>query len=119
MKRFFRKIAGYVVTAYANRLYRKAVKAAEQRHAKEKETIYVASSIEDVTVLTTYNRKQFRYIKSRLFIPKYYISNLRSGAWYHTSDRGGNGGLSPTEKEARRLAFVRHVLYKARLLDVQ
>ena len=32
MKKFFRKLAAYVVTIYANRIYRKAVKIADQRH---------------------------------------------------------------------------------------
>lgn len=117
MKKFFRTLAGYIVTMYANRLYRKAVKAADKRHEIEKETIYVASSIADVRELTTYNRAQFRRVKNRLFIPKFYISNLRSGAWYYTADRGGKGGLSAKEKKARRLAFVRHVLHRAGLLE--
>lgn len=80
--------------------------------------IYVASSIEDVRELVIYNRYKFRQMKYRLFIPKYYIYNLKDGAWYHTADRGGKNGLSPMEKEARRLAFVKHVLHKAKLLDL-
>ena len=117
MKKFFRKLAACVVTIYANRIYRKAVKIADQRHEKEKEMIYVASSLSDVRVLTTYNRKQFREMKNRLFIPKHHICHLKSGAWYHTADRGCIRGLSKMEKEARRLAFVRHVLDRAALLD--
>ena len=117
MKKFFRRMAAYVVTIYANRIYRKAVKIADQRHEKEKEMIYVASSLSDVRVLTTYNRKQFRQIKNRLFIPKHHICNLKSGAWYHTADRGCIRGLSDAEKEARRLAFIKHVLYRAGLLE--
>lgn len=116
MKKFFKALAGYVVTAYANRIYRRAVKEANMRHKNEKEMIYVASSIEDVRTLMTYNRRQFRMMKNRLFIPKFYISNLKDGAWYHTPDRGEAHGLSPKEKEARRLAFVKHVLHRAKLL---
>lgn len=116
MKKFFRSIAKYLVTVYANRIYRKAVKVADERHEKEKEMIYVASSLADVRELTTFNRKQFRYIKNKLFIPKYYISNLKAGAWYHTADRAEKNGLSPEEKEMRRLAFVRHLLHRAKLI---
>lgn len=116
MKKFFRRLAGYIVTVYANRIYRKAVKEADRVHAERGEMIYVASSIEDVRELVIYNRYKFRQMKNRLFIPRYYISNLKEGAWYHTADRGGNNGLSEQEKEARRLAFVQHVLHRAKLL---
>lgn len=116
MKKFLRRLAGYIVTVYANRIYRKAVKEADRVHAERGEMIYVASSIEDVRELVIYNRYKFRQMKNRLFIPKFYISNLKEGAWYHTADRGGNNGLSEQEKEARRLAFVQHVLHRAKLL---
>ena len=116
MKKFFKKIAGYIVTIYANRIYRKAVKEADKVHAVRKERIYVASSIEDVRELVIYNRYKFRQIKNKLFIPKFYISNLKDGAWYYTGDRLEQGCLTPEEKETRRLAFVRHVLHRAKLI---
>ena len=116
MKKFFRKLAGYIVTYYANRIYRKAVKEADRVHAERKERIYVASSIEDVRELVIYNRYKFRKMKNKLFIPKYYISNLKDGAWYYTADRGEQNGLTPEEKEIRRLAFVRHVLHRAKVI---
>ena len=117
MKKFSRKLAGYLVTIYANRIYRKAVKEADRVHAERKERIYVASSIEDVRELVIYNRYKFRQIKNRLFIPKFYISNLKDGACYYTADRGEKNGLTEKEKEIRRLAFVKHVLHRAKLLD--
>ena len=117
MKKFFRKIAKYVVTVYANRIYRKGVKIADQRHKVEKEMIYMASSMVDVSRLVTLNRRQFRFMKRKLFIPKHFICNLKDGAWYHTADRGGQRGLTEQEKEIRRLAFVRHILHRAGLLD--
>ena len=116
MKKFFRKLAGYIVTIYANRIYRKAVAEADKLHEARRERFYVASSIEDVRELVIYNRYKFRQMKNRLFIPKYYISNLKDGAWYYTADRGEQNGLTPVEKEARRLAFVRHVLHRAKLI---
>ena len=104
------------MTVYANRIYRKAVKEADKVHAERKERIYVASSIEDVRELVIYNRYKFRQMKNKLFIPKYYISNLKDGAWYYTADRSEQNGLTPEEKEVRRLAFVRHVLHRAKLI---
>lgn len=118
MKKLFRRIAGYLVTVYANRIYRKAVNEADRVHAERKERIYVASSIEKVSELVIYNRYKFRQIKRKLFIPKFYIGNLKDGAWYYTGDRLEQGCMSPAEKEARRLAFVRHVLHRAKLLDI-
>lgn len=117
MKKFFRKIARYIVTIYANRIYRKGVKIADKRHKTEKEMIYLASSMVDIRELVTLNRRQFRYMKKRLFIPKHFICNLKTGSWYHTADRSGKGGLTEQEKEIRRLAFVRHILHRANLLD--
>lgn len=116
MKKFFRKLASYIVTIYANRIYRKAVKEADRVHAIRKERIYVASSIEDVRELVIYNRYKFRKMKSKLFIPKFYICHLKDGAWYYTADRLEKNGLTETEKEVRRLAFVRHVLHRAKLI---
>ena len=119
MKKLFRRLAGYVVTMYANHIYRKAVKEAEKVHAERKERIYVASSISNVNELILYNRYKFRQMKNKLEIPqgrKYYIDNLKDGAWYYTADRAEKNGLSEIEKEARRLAFVRHVLHRAKLL---
>lgn len=116
MKKIFRRLAGYLVTIYANRIYRKAVKEADRVHAERKERIYVASSIEDVRELVIYNRYKFRQIKNKLFIPKFYISNLKDGAWYYTGDRLEQGCLTSEEKETRRLAFVRHVLHRAKLI---
>jgi hypothetical protein len=55
-------------------------------------------------------------MKSKLFIPKFYIENLKDGAWYYTGDRLEQGCLTPEEKEIRRLAFVRHVLHRAKLI---
>lgn len=117
MKKFFRKIAGFIVTVYANRIYRKAVKEADKVHKERGEMIYVASSISDVREIVIYNRYKFRAMKHRLMIPKFYINNLKDGAWYHTADRGEKNGLSEQEKEIRRLAFVKHVLHRAKLLD--
>ena len=59
-------MAVYVVTAYANRIYRKAVEAAEKRHAESKETIYVANGAIEVSSLRTYNRNEFRGAKRLL-----------------------------------------------------
>lgn len=116
MKKIFRRLAGYIVTIYANRIYRKAVQEAEKIHALRMERIYVASSIEDIRELVIYNRYKFRQIKKKLFIRDFYISNLKDGAWYYTADRLGKNGMTPQEKEARRLSFVKHVLHRAKLL---
>lgn len=115
MKKFFRKLAGYLVTAYANRLYRNAVKEAERVHNELGERIYVASSYRDISKLIILNREKFRLMKRALRIGKHYISNLKEGAWYYTADRSGANGLTQTETEARRLAFVQHMLVRAKL----
>ena len=115
MKKLFEKLAGYLVTAYANRLYNKAVKIADDRHTKEKTTIYVISSYFDPSKLVTCNRKQFRLMKERLRLRSEKVANMRMGSWYHTADAIERNGLPAVDKEARRLAFVRMILKKAKL----
>lgn len=115
MKNFFRRLAGYVVTAYANRLYKKAIKIADERHANEKTMIYVISSYHDPSTLVTYNRKQFRAAKEFLKLRSERVESMKRGSWYHTADAIERNGLSPKDREARRLAFVRMVLQRAKL----
>lgn len=116
MKKIFKKFAGYLVTAYASRLYKKAVKIADQRHASEKTTIYVISSYTDESKLVTYNRKQFRAAKEFLKLRSEKISSMKQGSWYHTADAIERNGLSANDREARRLAFIRMILAKAGLI---
>lgn len=115
MKKFFRKLAGYVVTAYANRLYRKAVRIADKRHQEEKTMIYVIPSLFDPSRLVTCNRKEFRMVKEKLRIRSQKVEHLKEGSYYYTPDAIGCNGIKPIDKEARRLAFVRLILRKARL----
>lgn len=115
MKEFFKKLAGMVVTYYANRLYKNAVKEAEKVHALKKERIYVVSSLTNVSNLVILNRDKFRLMKKALRIQNHYIDNLKEGAWYYTADRAEKNGLSEQDREVRRLAFVRHMLHRAKL----
>lgn len=115
-----RRMAIYVVTVYANRIYRKAVEAAEKRHAEEKTMIYVANGTIDASVLRTYNRKEFRKVKRILKVydsRAYNLEALKQSSWYHTANREGKEGLTPRAKELRRLAFVKFVLRNAKLVD--
>jgi hypothetical protein len=114
MKKLFRRLAGYVVTAYANRLYRKAVKIADKRHQDEKTMIYVISGYINPDDLVTCNRDEWRAMKKKAGI-KDHIESLKAGCWYHTTDGIDRNGLPPIDKEARRLAFVRLLLKRAGL----
>lgn len=115
MKKLFRKLAGYIVTVYANKLYRKAVSAAEKRHQEEKTMIYVLSSPLDQSKLVTCSKKEFRAIKEKLKIRHHGVEHLKKGCWYHTTDGIDRNGLPLIDKEARRLAFVRLLLKRAKL----
>lgn len=113
-------MAIYVVTAYANRIYHKAVDAAEQRHEKEGETIYVTNGAIRASSLVTYNRKQFRKAKRLLRVydnNQYNIAALKQAAWYHTRNRDEKDGLTAKQKELRRLAFIKYLLRQAKLVD--
>lgn len=114
IKRFFSKLAIMVVTAYGNRLYRKAVQAADERHVQEKETIYVSYFGRE---LRTFNRAEFRYAKKRLGASKNFnIAAFKSAACYYTPDRSEKNGMTPRDKELRRLAFIKFLLMNAKLV---
>lgn len=115
MKKFFKRIAAFFVKAYARRMYRKAVDIAEKRHTEEKTMIYVISSPFNPSRLVTCNRSEFRKIKKRLGIVKHPVEQMKAGAWYHTSDAIGRGGLRPADEKARAIAFEREMLTRAKL----
>lgn len=128
MKKFLRKLAAMVVTYYCNRIYRKAVREAERRHAKDREMFYVVDHLIRGQTLTVINRKMFRRMKAdaqsivnpthKIYQDKgFNIQILKDTGWYHTADRSGKNGLSEKDKEVRRMAFIRTGLQKARLLD--
>ena len=127
MKKYFRKLAAMVVTYYCNRIYRKAVKNADEQHAKEGEMFYVVDHLIKGQTLSVINRKMFRKMKMDAqrwtnplyevyFDKEYNIQMLKDSGWYHTADRSGQNGLTPKDKEVRRLAFIRMGLQKAKLL---
>ena len=116
--KLFKKLAAIVVTAYANYLYKQAVREADERYQREHTMIYVASKNFAPDYLTTYNRERFKIEKkvfgyhARLLT----LQTLKQGCYYHTPDRAGNQKMSEEEKERRRLFFVRERLQKARLI---
>lgn len=118
MRRLIKRLATYVVTAYAQHLYKRIVKKAEERHEQEKTMIYVVSALNDVSRLCLYNRKQFRAMKAacKIYDPNYGVKEMRDGAWYHTGDALGKRRLSAVDQEARRLVFIQHILKRAKLL---
>lgn len=118
IKNFFRKMAIMVVTAYGNRIYKKAVKAADERHEKDGEMIYVSNGVINGTVLRTYNRKEFRRAKRILKIHshEYNVTALKEACWYHTANRAEKDGMTARMKELRRLAFIKHLLRNAKLV---
>ena len=63
MRKFFRRLAAAVVTYYCDRIYRKAVKAADERHEKEHEMFYVVDHLIKGQTLTVINRRMFRKMK--------------------------------------------------------
>lgn len=120
IKAFFRRIAIYLVTAYANRIYQKAVLAADKRHEEEKERIYVSNGAFNASVLRTFNRKQFRRAKNLLGMAgkkDYNICILKKAAWYYTANRDEKDGMSAKTRELRRLAFVKTILRNAKLVE--
>lgn len=103
------KFKDFFFTAYADRMYRNAVKKADRLYAANRQHYYVCSSPYDPRKLVVLDRKTFRELKRKLGIKGEGndMSALRDGSFYHTPDKSGNGGLSEREKEIRRLAYLR------------
>lgn len=117
-KKIFRKPAILLVTLWANHVYRKGVRAAEQRHEQEHTTIYLASDSFHPDCLVTYNKEQFKAEKAvyGMAARTLTMNTLRYGCYYHTTDRFNHSGLSMHEQTIRRKAFVRERLHRAGLL---
>jgi hypothetical protein len=113
-KKTFKRLAGYLVAIYANRLYKKAVQKADAAYTKTRGRNYVVSGFNDVSKLLVINREEFRAAKKTFNLQGHDISKLKQGAWYYTMDRSGEG-MSEKDKEIRRLAFIRHMLKRAKL----
>lgn len=132
LKAFAKRLASLLVTYYYNRIYRKAVEAADKRHKEEGKMMYVVDHLVKDQTLTVIDRSQFRRMKHEMqkigfrnkvenwqmyWSEQYGTGILKDGAWYHTPDGSGSNGLSAVDKEARRLLFIRVGLYRAKLID--
>ena len=118
MKKFIRHIRNLLVAMYANRIYRKHVKIADDLHAQHKERFYVVMKPNSPNELIVINRNNFRSIK-KCFRRAYScvitdgMRELKAGAFYYTPDRAEHGKLSEAEKETRRLYFLRMLVKRA------
>ena len=130
MKKYFRNLAAKLVTLYYRRMYQKGVQACERLHKEKKWTYYLIDWPDPGgrRVLKPLNRRGFRNLKHwaqgfyygvdmKYWSKDYNMSTLREGAWYYTADRAEKDGLTPEEREIRRLAFLREGLRRAKLLD--
>lgn len=113
----FRRLAAFLVTFYAGRIYDRARKRADRRHEREKTTIYVIIDPMDSRGLATCNRKEFRRIKEilRKRAPSYSVLTMKRGAYYHTADAGENNPMRQSDISFRRIAFIREALSRAGL----
>ena len=129
MKKIFRKLAGLFVTWYFTRLYRKAVRLADECHQKDGQMYYVIDHLYKGQMLSVVNRKTFRMMKhdaqrwtnpnyEMYYSKDYNISLVKDGCWYRTADRSGQGAMSARDAEIRRLALVRIGLIKAKLMEL-
>lgn len=117
MRKFFKRIAAFLITVYARRILKQAVTLAEMRHEEEKETIYIITSPEDERKLRVINEQEFLDLRHQFRIPskKLPLWKLKNHCWYHTANASGKGMMSDKDREVRRLAFIRHMLKNAKL----
>ena len=118
LRKIFRRPAILFVTLYANHIYQKGVKMADERHAREHKMIYLAKENFRSGMLTTYDKRRFKTEKrvfghhARLLT----MTTLKRGCYYHTPDAFGCNGMSEESIEKRRQYFVRERLRLAGLI---
>lgn len=117
MKNPFKKLAALCVTAYANLLFKTAMKKADRLYRENHQMYYVASQVFRPNVLTIYDRKKFKIEKVVLgFAARITtLQTLKNGCYYHTPDKAGNQAMTAHDIEVRRRYFVRERLSLAKL----
>lgn len=117
MRKFFKRLAVLVVTAYANRLFKKAVELAEERHTKNFRRHYVLSNPVNESRLIVVNAKEFQTMRRQFSIPVGVVdaNALKTQSWYYTTGRSKKDSIGNKDYETRRLAFVKFLLEKAKL----
>ena len=76
--------------------------------------IFVISGLVNPSQLVCCSRKEFLAVKKKLRILDN-ITSPKKGSWYHTADSIEKNALDPADREARKRAFVRMVLERAKL----
>lgn len=117
-KRIFRAPAILIVSLWAKYVFNKGVQAAEQRHAQEKRTIYLAANSFRPDHLVTYDKRQFKSEKRvyGVFARLLTMNTLRRGCYYYTANSFGLDGISEKELNRRKKAFIKERLSKAKLI---
>lgn len=123
MKRFFKKLfrplAVFVVTLWANLLWKQGIEMAKRRHKEEGWQVYLASKTFLPEELTTYTKNQFKVEKrafgyhARLLT----MTTLKRGCYYYTPNQYGQDGIDEKDEERRRRFFVKERLQLAKLID--
>lgn len=119
MRKKLRKLAIYVVTAYARYLFRKAKEKADRMYESNHQMYYVASQVFSPNTLTIYDRQRFK--RERACFGYYHIRlitlvSLKQGCYYHTPDKAGNQAMSEKDIDIRRRYFIHERLEKAKLI---
>ena len=119
MKKFFKKMARRIVTIYANRTYRQAVKVAESWYQHTGRRYYVIENPFNEKELVAIDTKAFLDMRHKLGIRSKdcTISYLMKSCYYYTNSKTDGQKMSPRDLVIRRLAFVREVMKRANLLD--
>lgn len=112
-----RKMARRVVTRYAKREFRAAMRRADERYKNEHTMIYVCSKPFQPDVLTTYDRIRFKREKHvwGWHATLLTLQSLKYGCYYHTPDKAGNQKMTQKEIDIRLRYFINERLQLAGL----
>lgn len=119
MKKIFRKMARRLVTIYANRTFRKAIKVAESWHEGTHNKYFVITDPRDESKLVALDSRSFLKLRHDLGIKSKdcTLAMLKATCWYYTANANGKDKIPAKDLVVRRLAFVRDRIKAANLLD--
>lgn len=117
MRNPFKSLAGKIVTIYANKTFKQAIKIAEGRHTVDKEQFYVITHPVKSKELIVVSKKEFKSMCKKFNLPSSdkFSQAMKNHCWYHTRNKKELDAITERDFTIRRLAFIRHLLSLAKL----
>lgn len=108
---FIARIKKLIQIKRANMRLAHAIRLAEKAHAEHKDRFYVMPDHRDRLIIM--RRRSMRILRRRHYMDSSVrMSNMLQESFYFTADRGECGGLTPGQKELKRLMYLEYAANK-------